>query len=353
MPPTPPSDRRWTYLWLVAFAFWTLDAIPTATNYHRMGEASGLSWEDALRTALVGGWGWVPLTVLALWLAERFPLDRGGWRRNLPVHLLGALGACFARAGLVLALNPWVGWYRTLPPLGDLLLTSVANNFFLFALIVGVGHALVFARRSREKDRARARAELAALRMQIQPHFLFNALNTISSLVHEKPVVAERMIARLSTLFRATLESPGAEEVPLLEELRTARLYLEIEEARFEDRLRVRWHVDPGVHAARVPHLVLQPLVENAVRHGIAPRSAPGTVEISAERVDGTLRLEVRDDGAGCAQDAGAAGVGLQNTRERLRHLYGARQTMEAGGAPGGGFSVRITLPFRSMEDGG
>lgn len=188
--------------------------------------------------------------------------------------------------------------------------------------------------------------------MQVQPHFLFNALNTISSLVHERPVVAERMIARLSTLFRATLDSPGTEEVPLLDELRTARLYLEIEEARFEDRLRVRWRVDPEVYGARVPHLVLQPLVENAVRHGIAPRAAPGTVEITARRVDGTLRLEVRDDGVGGAPAAAEAGVGLQNTRERLRHLYGARQTMEVDGAPGGGFSVRITIPFRNVEDG-
>lgn len=352
MPATHPSDRRWTYRWIVAFAFWTLDALTTATNYHRMGQESGVSWEQALRTALASAWAWVPLTILALWLAERFPLDRGGWRRHLPVHLAGALGACLARAGLVLALNPWVGWYRSVPPLADLLLTSVANNLFLFALIVGVGHALVFARRSREKDEARARAELAALRMQIQPHFLFNALNTVAALVHESPSVAERMIVRLSTLLRATLDAPDAEEVPLVEELRIARLYLEIEEARFEDRLRVRWRVDPRAYGARVPHLILQPLVENAVRHGISPRAAPGTVEIAAERVDGTLRLEVRDDGVGGAPAAAAAGVGLQNTRERLRHLYGARQTVEVSGAPGGGFSVRITLPFRPGEDG-
>lgn len=344
----PVHGPRWSHRWLGALVWWTLDGFTSATNYHRMAQGGGaaVSWETAFRTTMVSAWSWVPLTMLALWMAERFPLDRPAWRRNVPLHLAAALGVCLARAGMVMGLNPWIGWYSALPPVQDVVFTSIANNLFLFALMVGAGHALLFARRSREKDEARARAELTVLRMQIQPHFLFNALNTVTALVREDPERAERMIARLSTLFRHTLDSAGAEEVPLVEELRIARLYLEIEEARFEDRLRVRWNVDPETYEARVPHLILQPLVENAVRHGIAPRAAEGTVEISAARENGALLLAVRDDGVGGVPPE-VTGVGLGNTRARLRQLYGARQSLEVEGAPGKGFAVRIRLPFR------
>lgn len=352
MPPPPKRGRRWTLRWLAAFAFWTLDGLTSATHWHRMAAEGGAAavWGDVLRVSLASAWAWVPITVLALWLAERFPVDRDQWRRHLPVHAAATIGVVLAKAAVVAALNPWIGWYARLPPVHDLLLTAVANNVFLFALMSGVGHAVFFARRSREKDEARARAELALLRAQIQPHFLFNALNTVAALVHEDPHRAERMVARLSTLLRHALDSAGDEEVPLVEELRLARLYLEIEEARFEDRLRVRWSVSPEAYDARVPHLLLQPLVENAVRHGIAPRAGPGTVEVEAARVGGELHLAVRDDGAGAPAGAAGTGVGLGNTRARLARLYGARHSMALEAPPGGGFAVRIRLPFRTAE---
>lgn len=348
--PRPPVARRtWWAWWAAAFAWWTLEAFTTAATYRRMVEEAGVTWEGALRTTLTSAWLWVPLTVLALWLADRFPLDRDAWRRRLPVHVAAAAGVCLVRALAVVALNPWVGWYAEVPPFPEVLLTSVANNLFLFWMVVGVGHALVYARRSREREDQLVRAELHALKAQLHPHFLFNALNAVSAHVQSDPETAERMIARLSQLLRHALTGAGTQEVPLEEELAVARAYLDIEQVRFEDRLRVRWDVDPDAGAVRVPHLVLQTLVENAVRHGISPRPEGGTVEIAAERRDGTLALSVRDDGVGWPASGGRAdGVGLANTRARLRQLYGDRHTFSVDRAEGGGVVARLTLPART-----
>ena len=337
--------RHWLW-WGGAAVWWTLDGFTAATNYHRMGQATGLTWERAVQTAMLSAWMWVPLTVLALWLADRYPLEREHWRRRLPIHAAGALFVCLARALAVIALNPWVHWYTVLPSYGDVFLTSIANNLFLYLMLVGVGHALVYARRFRERDEQLARAELRSLKAQLHPHFLFNTLNTVNALVRTEPEAAERMIARLSVLLRHALDGGSAQEVPLEEELRIARTYLEIEQVRFEDRLRVEWRVDPETYGAKVPHLLLQPLVENAIRHGIAPRAAEGTIEIVAERRNGTLHLAVRDDGAGMGNGDVREGVGLANTRTRLRQLYGSRQRLEVRDAPGGGVHVEVELPF-------
>lgn len=348
--PDRSSPRRWWMWWGLSSVWWTLDGFTASTNYHRMGQAAGgVTWEHAFRTAMWSAWLWVPLTVFAFWLADRFPLDRDAWRRRFLVHLAAAVVVCIARALAVVALNPWTQWYTTLPPFQEVLWTSVANNLFLFWMLVGVGHALVYARRYRERDEQLVRAELHSLKAQIHPHFLFNTLNAIRAYVRADPDTAERMIARLSQLLRHALTSAKADEVTLEEELEVARAYLDIERVRFEDRLRVRWDVDPSALPAKVPHLVLQPLVENAVRHGIAPRAAEGTVEVTAKRRGHSLYLSVRDDGVGI-RDAESVreGVGLSNVRARLAQLYGARQTLTVESAAGGGVHVHLTLPFRT-----
>jgi two-component sensor histidine kinase len=342
------ARRRTAVWWAVAALWWTVDGLVAASNYHRMGRLpEGLTWAAVFRTTMTSAWMWVPLTVLAFWLADRFPLERGAWRRHLPAHAAGALVACVARAGAVALLNPWVGWYATLPSPRALLLTSLTNNVLLFWMLVGVGHALAFARRYRDRDERLVRAELHSLKMQLHPHFLFNTLNTVSAYVRADPDAAERMIARLSQLLRHALERTGTQEVSLDEELRAARTYLDIEQVRFQDRLSVRWDIAPEARPARVPHLILQPLVENAIRHGIAPRAAAGTIQIAAERRDGTLHLAVRDDGVGL-RGAPVDGVGLTNTRDRLRQLYGARHRFQVADAPDGGVHVELTLPFRT-----
>jgi signal transduction histidine kinase len=345
------ARRTWRMRWSIAAVWWTVDGLITATNYHRMGVSpgDGRTREVAVLATLYSAWLWIPFTVLAFWLAARFPLERGVWRRYLPLHVAAALGVCLLRALAVIALNPWAAWYAELPPLREVLLTSVANNLFLFWMLVGVGHALLFAERSREREEQLVRAELQALKLQLHPHFLFNALNAVSAYVRPDPDTAERLIGRLSQLLRHALDASGTDEVTLAEELRILTAYLDIEMVRFEDRLHVEWQIDPETCGFRVPHLLLQPLVENAIRHGIAPRAAEGTVTIVAQRRDGSLHLAVRDDGVGLlGRPPHAAGVGLANTRSRLRCLYGAEQQMDVIAPPGGGVHVELRLPLRA-----
>ena len=347
--------RRWVLWILIATLWWSLDGFTDVMNYRVMQPAaspgSSMPMERIWRAYMLSAWLWIPLTALALWLAERFPVGPGVWRRHLLWQSAGAVGACVARAAAVVALNPAGGWYVRVPPFPEVLVTSFANNFFTFCMLVGVGHALVYGRRIRERDEQLARAELHALKMQLHPHFLFNALNTINSYVRADPGVAQRMIARLSDLLRHVLESERVQEVPLKEELRIVGAYLDIEKLRFEDRLRVDWQVDTVALEGAVPHLLLQPLVENAIRHGIAPRSIPGTLSIVASRVEDSLRIVIRDDGVGARTGNGAPrGRGLSITASRLRQLYGERQSLTVTTPPAGGFQVIISFPYRTLE---
>jgi sensor histidine kinase YesM len=191
--------------------------------------------------------------------------------------------------------------------------------------------------------------ELKALRQQMHPHFLFNTLNTVAVLVREqKNDEAVTLVARLSTLLRMTLDNTGVQEVTLRQEMDFLERYLEIQQARFSDRLQVGYAISPEAMRARIPNLLLQPIVENAILHGIAPRSGPGHVNLLG-RVEGdNLHLEVRDDGLGFDGSVRAKeGIGLANTRERLTKIYGARGQLLLRSEPGHGVSVQIVLPYR------
>lgn len=209
-----------------------------------------------------------------------------------------------------------------------------------------------YAEASRASERLQTRldqAQLQALKLQLQPHFLFNTLNTITALVHRDPGAAERMVSGLSELLRFSLGTAGEQEVPLERELEVTRHYLDIQQVRFQDRLSVSIDVDAEAPRAYVPNLLLQPLVENALKHGIGPRAAAGRIAIAARRRNGVLTLEVRDDGIGERADVPRReGVGLGNSRARLQSLYGAGHRFEAGAAPSGGFRVYIEIPWHT-----
>jgi LytS/YehU family sensor histidine kinase len=186
--------------------------------------------------------------------------------------------------------------------------------------------------------------------MQLHPHFLFNALHTIAALVQEDPEMAELTIARLGELLRLFLATSSIQEVPLSEEIRVLNLYLEIERARFEERLQVRYDVPESLNNAAVPNLVLQPLVENSIRHGVGRRTEPGWIAVAVERYADTLVLRVTDNGAGFKEDAShpiQQGMGLGITRGRLESLYGPHQSLVVRNLPAGGVEARITMPFR------
>ena len=195
-------------------------------------------------------------------------------------------------------------------------------------------------------------AQLEALKMQLHPHFLFNTLHSISALVHRDPEAADKMIARLGDFLRLTLENSGAAEVSLQKELEFLTCYLEIERVRFQDRLTTSLEVEPGALDTPVPNLILQPIVENALRHGVAQSKAPGRIEISAKRENGSLRIGVRDNGPGlvgvtASREGFREGVGLSNARARLEQLYGPSHRLELANAPEGGLLVTLVIPSR------
>src|SRR4249919_2074413 len=329
--------------WLVAavFAWWTLNGLAVGTQWMLMRDASGATvpfWH-AMPTSMIGAWGWAPLSLGLVWLAFRHPIRSGHVGRGLLLHGAAVAAIVLVRAVFIYCLDPWLHWYDAPPAFSEVLLQSVWNNLFQAWLFVGVAHALYFAARAGERERAAAQlqaqltdARLAALSSQLNPHFLFNALNSIAELVHSDPDAADGMVVGLSALLRNSLESASSRQVPLDEELRLLGHYLDIERIRLGDRLRVEWAVAPEARAALVPPLLLQPLVENAVRHGISRR----------------LCLEVHDDGAG--QSAGGGfGIGLGATRQRLQALYGDEASLELLPSSAGTVA-RLRLPFRALQ---
>lgn len=254
---------------------------------------------------------------------------------------------------------------RFFPPLGSILLRF---NFDLavYLIVAAAAHALAFYRRAQERDRHALelaanlnRAKLDALRLQLQPHFLFNTLNAIATLVHRDAHAADNLIGDLSDLLRLSLLTTD-HEVPLAREIELLDRYLAIEQTRLGERLRVVRDIDPGAIGALVPTFVLQPLAENSIRHGLEPRSAPGTITISARRDGDLIRLAVADDGVGLSPgpQGSRRGIGLANTEARLQALHGAAAKLELHTPPEGGLRVEITLPFRTQpaptaDDGG
>jgi two-component system, LytTR family, sensor kinase len=302
---------------------------------------------------------WASLTLGILWLGKRFPLTQGRWARSLSVHLGASVLTACIQTLLAIFVNELIRRDLTRPTLtaNVLALYIVAKtnqNVFLYWAIFAVGQIINYHRDARERDvRASqleaklAQTQLQVLKMQLQPHFLFNTLNAIAALIHQDVELADRMIARLGDLLRSTLENANQQEVSLQQELDFIQPYLEIEKARLGARLSVHLDIDPAARDAKVPNLILQPLVENAIRHGIAPRPDPGRIDIAACRDNGSLHLSVMDDGPGLRSgEAPRSGIGLANTRARLQRLYGDRQQLQLGPGPGGGLRVEITIPY-------
>ncbi len=344
------------------FAVWLVLGLLTAVEVYIAQQLwdKPITWTLALRRSFKVVIAYAVCFLPVLWLCGRLRLETGRRARWFLAHMAGALVFSLAYVAFLSWLESGersvqTGGILTFEYLfGKLLVSYTLSNICKYWIVVlgCLGWHYYKAYRERERQAAAlatelVQARLQALRMQINPHFLFNTLNTISALIPENPEAADRMIARLSGLLRRTLESGDVQEVPLREELEFLKSYLEIEQMRFPDRLTVTFDIDPKAQELLVPHLILQPLVENALRHGILPREEAGRVEISARVADEHyLELKVRDNGNGLpTAGPGAEGIGLQNIRSRLAHLYGEAQKFELANAPGGGVEACVRIP--------
>ncbi|MBY0506769.1 MAG: histidine kinase [Bryobacteraceae bacterium] len=343
---------------LAAFTGWTLVALIFALP--QFGPAGDFAAE--LKRNLASWWAWGLVAIPLAWADRRLPVaDAAIGQRllyHLPLSLLFSVLVAIVRSVLAVLLGS-LPIERFGPPE---LQQTIFHPLFLWTwLIYWLILAGLLARRYHRQylsselraerlERLSTQATLHTLRLQLDPHFLFNALNTISSQVESEPKLARRMIEHLGDLLRQTMETKDRLEVPLSEELALLEHYLAIQRIRFGDRLRFEADIDPGVRLATVPALLLQPLVENAIRHGLSARAAGGTVIVSGRQHTDGLTLEVQDDGVGFptgwTPDTGA-GLGLSITRQRLAAAYPGRSGIDVLPHPAGsGAIVRVWLPF-------
>jgi hypothetical protein len=335
---------------LVGCGVWLLAALlvtPPVYFAHRQA-ALPWGWGEALVSELyVCGIGLV-MTPLALWLGRRFPIERGHWLRGIVVH--APLAAGFAvLAALVYA------YARQLPPVqptlaahwpfGALLGATFPLAVLVYVVAIASAYGSDYFRKYRDQERRLAQARLQALKMQLNPHFLFNTLTAISELGYTDPGTADKTITQLSSLLRSTLHSRAAHKVTLAEELAFLGKYIDIQKTLLGERLIVTFSIAPEVRAARLPNMSLQPLVENAIIHGISRRAAGGALKIKADRRGRWLWIEISDDGPGLPEHF-VEDIGLGNLRARLEQLYGRDYRFDLHDLAETGVTVVLAVPF-------
>ncbi|MGD9560898.1 MAG: sensor histidine kinase [Pyrinomonadaceae bacterium] len=354
--------------WTLGFVVWTLVGLSFASRSAITAYQTGSSigWHVLFSQYLIDFYVIGLASPVIFWLCRRYPIERGRMIARFFAHLVFSILFTTVVYPMCLVAIWYIGYpdLSQTPTLWDWLRDSFLLPHFIHQVLIsywatlGVAHAFEYSRRvQREKTQTAelasqlAQAQLAALKMQIHPHFLFNTLNSITALLHKDPDAAEQMIARLSEFLRMTLKGSNASAVTLEEEIRFLKNYLEIEKIRFRDRLLIDIRVDPAVLEARVPNLILQPIVENAFRHGLSKQCDRGKLTIDAKGYSDRLVIEIADNGPGIAlQNGGSSerkeGVGLSNTRARLKEFFDGDFQFEIGNLPGSkGTMVRLVVP--------
>ncbi len=358
------SSRDKMIKWLGIGGVWTLFGFFFASQLALQNQFSRnpVPFWQILLWQMVSGYVWFAVSPLILLIARRFPIESGRLLRSVPVHIVASILVALG----VLAIDAFLLTRMGYPPNRTFASFSEAYQYFLFINlhlgiliywgVVGIRSAYSYYQKYRERELATSQLEarlaqsrLQVLKMQLHPHFLFNTLNAISELVHRDQDAADRMLTDLSDLLRMSFENLEIQEVSLNQELEFLRKYLEIEQMRFNDRLRVEMNISPNTLDARVPNMMLQPLVENSIKHGLSPRAEGGNISISSERNNGNLLITVSDDGVGLGGADGFAveeGVGLSNTRRRLKHLYGDKHLFSMTSNSPSGVKIEIRMPY-------
>lgn len=367
-PQTGLLQRYPALKWLVIVGLWAFFGLVYAAPIYIEVRAEGM----AHAASRVFTWGillwvaWAPLTPAMIFLARRFSLVDGSWKKSLPVHLpafllLSAIHSAAAIA-ITLTVKPFDNMGDSPPEFWPRFFSRLKGSFgadlLVYGGVVGVCYAIDYYRKYREHEfmatqleAQLANAQLESLRMQLHPHFLFNTLNGIVGLVRDnKNEAAVNMLVGLSDLLRHALEHSDQQEVELKEELGFTKVYLNIQQMRFSDRLKVDFDVEPSVMRAMVPNLLLQPLLENALRHGLARSVEAGWINISAKPQNGSLLITVSDNGAGLPHNwqlKSSTGIGLANTAARLQQLYGEHHRFDIHNRDEGGVEVEVVIPFK------
>jgi len=373
----PPGNVRPWIIWALSFGVWTFVALAYALTVYELYRSTGtsMSFLSVLGMQSSQVLTYIPLTPFAFAFASRFQVQRGNWARNSLVLLAGGLVFTVAQVAMR-GMTPYAFWdprvrhwvsavwdaqahgFRIQWFMFDrMFLSSVVDDVVTTYLpIVLIAHVACYYQRFRERELRTSqlqvqleKARLQSLKSQLQPHFLFNTLNSISALMLTNVEAADRMITRLGDLLRVSLQTAGTQMTTLSRELEFVNCYIEIEKVRFEERLKVSVDVAPETLDASVPHLLLQPLVDNAIKHGISKLVSGGEIRISATHDNGELHLEVRDNGPGFKEPyhSVSGGVGLRITRERLEAIYGQDQSVELLSLPDGGVAARVCIPLR------
>lgn len=357
--------------WLVIVAIWAvLGLIYVGPVYleMRVEQHGHTAWR-------VFSWGilmwlaWAPLTPAIVWLARQYSLVGDAWKRNVMVHLPAFLLMSVLHTAAATAITGWINPFDSRgdspkafwPAFLSRIPGTLGTDLLIYGAVIGVLYALDYYRKYREREvlatrleAQLAQAQLDSLRMQLHPHFLFNTLNSIVGLVRDnKNTAAVNMLVGLGDLLRHTLDHSARHEVELREEINFIKLYLSIQEMRFSDRLRIDLDIDPRTTKALVPNLILQPLTENALRHGVGRSASSGLVGISSAVEDGHLRLTVYDEGAGLPDDwqlKSSTGIGLANTAARLQQLYDNDHQFDIRNRDGGGVEVVIVMPLKTLS---
>jgi len=354
----PPANRflfslRHWQIWAASLAFWTVYAIlDTAGAFAVLALRGERVIPDEIVWNFSEAYIWVLFTPVVWAITRRYGFTGKGWKKSLAAHVSFGVLVMMVTAALLLTLLDYLGWGDTLTPFPTRLLGLACQDLPRYFVTVAVAQIVLYYAEFREHEAESAdfetrlaQAQLQILRSQIEPHFLFNTLNSIATLATRDPSSAERMTLKLAGLLRVSLDCASSQEVPLRHELELLQNYLDIQQTRFCDRLKIRTSVDPEVLSSAVPSLILQPLVENAIHHGIERSARPGQIDITAVRENGCIRIEVADNGVGYGGEEGN-GLGLSNTRARLQQLYGQQHSFRIDNIDGGGCRVTLTLPL-------